>query len=335
VEDRLLTALREHPGAFLSGEALSRASGVSRAAIWKQIEKLREEGYKITAQPHLGYRLVAPPDRLIPEELSWGLTTAVVGRRLSSYAATDSTMDVAHRLVAAGEPEGHAVFAESQARGRGRLGRTWQSPAGQGIYVSVILRPAVSLASAPLLTLLAAVALVETIRETAGLEARIKWPNDVLLGDRKVAPRSGTPVDGDGYRKVAGILTELHAELNRVRAAILGIGLNVNTPRTALPKFATSLAAARGARCDRLAVARGLLTALDRWYGDFTRHGPSRLLAAWRDASMTLGRRVRVACQDRSVDGQAVDVGDDGTLIVRTDTGRKETITAGEVLIVR
>lgn len=319
MEDRLLTALRERPGAFLSGESLSRASGVSRAAIWKQIEKLREEGYTIAAQPHLGYRLVAPPDRLIPEELSWGLTTAVVGRRLSSYAATDSTMDVAHRLAAAGEPEGHAVFAESQTRGRGRLGRTWQSPAGQGIYVSVILRPAITLASAPQVTLLAAVALVEAIRETAGLDARIKWPNDVLL---------------DG-KKAAGILTELHAEFGQVHAAILGIGLNVNTPRAALPKFATSLAIERGERCDRLAVARGVLTALDRRYAEFTRHGPDRLLAAWRDASMTLGRRVRVACQDRSVDGQATGVSPEGALLVRTDTGRVEAVTAGEVLILR
>lgn len=334
MEDRLLTALREQAGAFLSGESLSRASGISRSAIWKQIEKLRDEGYTIAAQPHLGYRFVAPPDRLIPEEIQWGLTTTVIGRRIVSYAATDSTMDIAQRLVAAGEPEGTAVFAESQTRGRGRLGRAWQSPGAQGIYVSVILRPPLTPASAPLLTLLAAVAIVRMVRDTVGLEARIKWPNDVLLGEKKVAPRSGTPVD-ETYRKVAGILTELQAEFGQVHAAVLGIGLNVNTPRTALPKFATSLALARGERCDRLAVARGLLTALDHWYGEYRRHGARRIVAAWRDASMTLGRRVRVACQGRHVDGQAVEVGDDGALIVRTDTGRKETITAGEVLIVR
>ncbi|MBI4226999.1 MAG: biotin--[acetyl-CoA-carboxylase] ligase [Candidatus Omnitrophica bacterium] len=318
-EDRLLTALREHPGAFLSGEQLSRASGISRAAIWKQIEKLREEGYEIAAQPHLGYQFVAPPDRLIPEELSWGLKTAVVGRRISSYARTDSTMEIAHRLAAAGEPEGHAVFAEAQTRGRGRLGRTWRSPAGQGVYLSVLLRPKLAPADAPLLTVLAAVALVEAIREGAGLEARIKWPNDVLIGERKVS----------------GILTELQSELGQVHAAVLGIGLNVNTPRSALPKFATSLALARGERCDRLAVARALLAALDRWYVELTRRGAGRLLTAWQAASMTLGRRVRVACQDRSVDGEAAGVGPAGALLVRTDTGRMETVTAGEVLILR
>lgn len=333
-EAKLLAALREHRGSFLSGEALSRASGVSRAAIWKQIEKLRDEGYQIAAQSHAGYQLMALPDRLIPEELQWGLKTSVVGRRISSYASTESTMEIAHRLAIAGEPEGHAVFAEEQTRGRGRLGRTWQSPAGQGIYVSVLLRPKLAPADAPLLTVLAAVALVEAIRETTSLDARIKWPNDILFGDKKVAPQGGTPGEGN-HRKVAGILTELHSELNQVHAAILGIGLNVNTPRTGLPKFATSLAIERGEPCDRLDVARGLLTALDRWYAEWTRHGAARLLAAWHSASMTLGRRVRVACQDRSVDGEATGMGPDGALLVRTDTGQIETITAGEVLILR
>ena len=319
MEDHVLAALRDHRGAFLSGEELSRRSGVSRTAIWKHIEKLRDEGYQITAQPHLGYQLVAPPDRLIPEELSWGLSTKRIGRKLYGYATTDSTMEVAHRLGAAGEPEGSAVFAEAQSKGRGRLGRTWMSPAGQGIYVSVIVRPALAIASAPLLTLLAAVAVVEAIRESTGLAAQIKWPNDVLLGERKVA----------------GILTEVTAELNRIHAAIIGIGLNVHTARAALPRFATSLAIARGEPCDRLAVARALLTALDRWYDLLLRQGGAPIVQAWRAASMTLGRRVRVACHDRAVDGEAMGIDAEGALLVRTDQGRVESVTAGEGLILR
>lgn len=319
MEDQLLAALREHAGSFLSGEELSRASGVSRAAIWKHIEKLRDEGYRIAAQPHLGYRWVAPPDRLIPEELSWRLPTKIVGRKVYSFASTRSTMDVAQRLAAAGEPEGTAVFAEAQTRGRGRLGRTWASPAGQGIYLSVILRPRLAVAAAPMLTLMAAVAVVQAIQEATGLAARIKWPNDVLVNDRKVA----------------GILTEVEAELNQLHAAILGIGINVNTPKAALPRLATSLALARGEACDRLTVARALLTALDEGYAGIRRHQPAGLLAAWRSASTTLGRRVRVACDRRQVDGQAVDITADGALLVRTDLGRTETVTAGEVLVLR
>ena len=318
-EDTLLTALREQHGTYVSGEELSRRSGVSRAAVWKQIEKLRDEGYQIAAQPHLGYRFIAAPDRLIAEELQWRLATKVIGRKISSYSTTDSTMDLAHRLVASGEPEGHVVVAEAQSQGRGRLGRTWQSPAGQGIYASVILRPKIAPTAAPLLTLLAAVATVEAIHRTTGLAAQIKWPNDVMIRERKVA----------------GILTELTTELNRIRAAILGIGLNVNTPKSALPRFATSLAVEHGQSCDRLTVARALFVALDEWYGAFLRDGGVSLLAAWRHSSMTLGRRVRVVCDGRQVDGEAVDLDGDGALLVRTDAGRVEPVTAGEVLIVR
>ena len=318
--DELLTVLREHQGSFLSGEELSRRSGVSRAAIWKQIEKLREQGYRIAAQPHLGYQLVAAPDRLIPEELQWGLATKVIGRRIYSYASTDSTMDIAHRLVAAGEAEGGAVFAERQTKGRGRLGRSWASPSGQGIYVSVIVRPKLALTSAPLLTILAAVSVVQAIRESTGLVAQIKWPNDVMIRERKVC----------------GILTELHTELNEVHAAIMGIGLNVNTARATLPKFATSLALERGVACDRVAVGKALLTALDAWYLELRRHGAGPVVSAWKSASMTLGRRVRVVCyHGRHVDGHAADLDGDGALLVRTDAGRVEPVTAGEVLIVR
>lgn len=319
MEDQLLTTLRDHQGTFVSGEELSRHSGVSRAAIWKQIERMREEGYQIAAQPHLGYRLVAPPDRLIPDELTWRLPTAVIGRKVYSFASTDSTMDVAHRLAAAGEPEGSVIFAEAQRQGRGRLGRTWVSPGGQGIYLSVILRPRVTVEAVPLITIMAAVAVAKAVEEQAGVVARIKWPNDLMIHGRKVA----------------GILTELHAELNQVHAVVLGIGVNANTAKTALPRLATSLAVERGARCDRLALARALLVALDDGYAHVKRHRFQPLLAAWRAGSMTLGHRVRVTCADRHVDGQAVDLDARGALRVRTDEGRMESITAGEVLIVR
>lgn len=319
MEEAILNLLRQKQESFVSGEELSRISGVSRTAIWKQIEKLREEGYKILAQPHLGYRLVAVPDRLIPEELQWQLPTKVVGRKIYSYAATDSTMDTAHQLIAAGEPEGAVVFAEAQRRGRGRLGRSWVSTAGQGIYLSAILRPQVDLSVAPIFTLLAAVAVARAIQEAVGLEAQIKWPNDVMIHGKKVC----------------GILTELSAELNRVRAVIIGIGLNVNTPKSALPRLATSLALERGESCDRIAVARALMTALDDLYMQLKRGDTAAVLKAWCSQSMTLGRRVRVTCPDRQIDGEAVDLGPEGALIVRTDEGRMEHVTAGEVLIVR
>ncbi|MBI4313678.1 MAG: biotin--[acetyl-CoA-carboxylase] ligase [Candidatus Omnitrophica bacterium] len=319
MEDRLLGVLRSNRGEYVSGEELCKSSGVSRAAIWKQIEKLREEGYRILAQPHLGYRLVSIPDRLIPEELQWQLPAKIVGRKIYSYAATDSTMDVAHQLVDAGEAEGSVVFAEAQRRGRGRLGRTWVSAAGRGISMSVIFRPAMELSQAPLFTLMAAAAIVQAIRDSVGIEPQIKWPNDILIRDKKVA----------------GILTEMKAELNQVHAVVIGIGLNVNTPRHLLPRLATSLSLEQGRPCDRLQVARALMIALDEFYARVKRGDARSIFKAWRSHSMTLGRRVRVACQDRHVDGEAVDLSPQGALVIRTDEGRMEQVTAGEVLIVR
>lgn len=294
-------------------------SGVSRSAIWKEIQKLKTEGYKILAQPHAGYQLIGIPDRMIPEELSWNLPTQRIGKKIYAYEMTDSTMEIAHRLSVAGEPEGSVVVAEGQGKGRGRLGRGWVSPKGKGIYLSVILRPPVQFSQVPLVTLMAAVALARAIEKGTALSPEIKWPNDLLIKGRKVA----------------GILTELNAELNRIHDVVLGIGLNVNTPRTALPAHATSLAEEAGTKLDRVALARTLLVELDRAYTQFLGQEAQVLLEAWRGYALFLGKRIRAEVQGRMVDGHAVDVDSSGALLVRTDTGLVESVAAGEVLVVR
>ena len=319
MDEPILNALKNRPGAFVSGEELSRLVGVSRTAIWKEIEKLRAEGYKILAQPHSGYQLVGIPDRLTPQELSWNLATKKIGRRIHCYETTDSTMDVAQRLAAAGEPEGSVVVAEAQGKGRGRMGRTWISPKGKGIYLSVILRPDLQLMEIPKITLVAAVAVAQAVEAATGLKPEIKWPNDLLIGGKKIA----------------GILTELNAELNRVNTVVVGIGLNVNTPADKLPAQGTSLAEELGAKVDRLELARALLTHLDRSYAQFLQEGLAPILEDWRRFAAFLGRRVRVALEGRTLDGQAVDVDASGALLVRTDTGLVESVSAGEVLLVR
>jgi len=319
MEEAILNALKGRRGEFVSGEELSRLGGVSRTAVWKEIEKLRAEGYKILAQPHSGYQLVSVPDRLTAQELAWNLSTQRIGKRIHAYETTDSTMDVAHRLAAAGEPEGSVVVAEGQARGRGRMGRGWVSPKGKGIYASFILRPAVHLSEVPAITLTAAVGVAQAIEKAAGMKPEIKWPNDLLIGSKKVA----------------GILTELNAELNRVNYVVLGIGINVNTPRRHLPAHATSLVEESGEKVDRLTLARTLFAELDRAYAQFLDHGIAPILGTWRRYAGFLGRRIRVATEGRVVDGQAVDVDSGGALLVRTDTGLVESVSAGEVLMVR
>ncbi|MBI3323368.1 MAG: biotin--[acetyl-CoA-carboxylase] ligase [Candidatus Omnitrophica bacterium] len=318
-DELVLSALKSRPGQHVSGEELSRLVGVSRTAIWKEIEKLREEGYKILAQPHAGYQLVAIPDRLLPQELAWNLATRRIGRRIHAYEETDSTMDVAHRLAAGGEPEGSVVVAEGQRCGRGRMGRRWASPKGKGIYCSILLRPPLQLSEVSRLTLMTAVAVARAIQQVTGIRAEIKWPNDVMVGSRKVA----------------GILTELTAELNRVNTCIVGIGINVNTPRRLLPAHAASLAEEGGAKVSRIELARALFTQMDRLYEGFLARGVEPILEEWRGLAGFLGRRVRVEVQGRRVDGQAVDVDASGALLVRTDTGLIESCSAGDVRVVR
>lgn len=319
MEESVLNALRARPGEFVSGEQISRLAGVSRTAIWKDIQRLRADGYKILSQPHAGYRLVGVPDRLIPQELRWNLNTQRIGRKFFAYESTDSTMDLAHRLAAAGEPEGSVVVSEGQSKGRGRLGRSWLSPKGKGIYASIILRPNLKLSEISFITLMTAVALARAVEAQTGLKPEIKWPNDLLFNGKKFA----------------GILTELNAELNRIHYLVIGIGINVNTSHSALPAHATSIAHELGDRADRLALARALFWQMDRSYAQFLDEGIQPVLESWRHFAGFLGKRIRVVTQGRTVDGQAMDVDSTGALLVRTDHGFIEAVSAGEVLVAR
>ncbi|MEZ4485580.1 MAG: biotin--[acetyl-CoA-carboxylase] ligase, partial [Syntrophotaleaceae bacterium] len=179
-QDQILKLFRSRPGAFVSGAAMSRTLGVSRTAVWKQIEQLRSMGYRIEAVTARGYRLNDSPDLLLPTELQAGLTTEVVGREVIYFAETDSTNDRAHELAKAGAVEGTVVVADAQQAGKGRLGRRWASPAGVNLYLSIILRPPIAPRHAPQLTFLSAAAVARTITEITGLKPTVKWPNDVL-----------------------------------------------------------------------------------------------------------------------------------------------------------
>ena len=243
----------------------------------------------------------------------------MIGEKIHPYGTIPSTMDEAHRLAANGEPEGSVVIAEAQTRGRGRLGRSWVSPREGGAYLSVILRPSIGIQKASRLTLMAAVAAARAVEEVTGLRPEIKWPNDLLIQGRKVA----------------GILAELHASGGRIHHAVVGIGINVNTPKALLPAHGTSLSEEKGSPVDRAALVRALLRALDAAYERLQAEEFAGLLDEWRRYAAFLGRRVRVMAEGRIVDGWAVDVDPNGALLVRTDVGFTEAVSAGEVLIVR
>ena len=317
--DRVLALLREHT--LVSGEELSQRLGVSRAAIWKRIEQLRARGYRIEARHARGYRLVGAPDRLLPAEIARHLATAWVGRRIVAFETTDSTNVQAARLARAGAPAGTLVVAERQTHGRGRLGRRWISPPRVNLYASVVLRPALAPVDAPQLGLAAAVAVARALAPLAPGRVAIKWPNDCLL---------------DG-RKVAGILTEMDAELDRVRWVVLGIGVNLNAAARALPpalrRTATSVAIATGRRVDRAAFAAALCDAFEAVYDRLAREGFAALLPEWEALSCLTGREVTVDGAGRRRTGRVRGLDARGRLLLAGPEG-EERIVAGDVTVV-
>jgi BirA family biotin operon repressor/biotin-[acetyl-CoA-carboxylase] ligase len=317
-EGRIVAWLRAARGP-LSGEELARRLGCSRAAVWKRIAVLRRRGYRIAGQRASGYTLAAVPDRLGPAELAPHLRGA--WRDVHWLAETDSTQRVARDLARAGAAEGTTVIAERQTAGRGRLGRTWHSPAGQNLYCSVVLRPPLEPAAVPQLGLVVGVAVAAAVAEATGLRPAIKWPNDVLLGGRKVC----------------GILTEMEAEVERVHHVIAGIGVNLNLEARAFPRDlrrkATSLRIATGRRVDRAAFTAGLLAALEARYGRFLTGGFPSVRSEWESYSALTGRSVVVAAPGDEVGGRVLGLDADGALRVRRADGSVARIVAGEVTV--
>lgn len=318
MKGKIIHFLKEAQG-YVSGEEISRRCGMSRAAIWKYMQELREEGFDVVAVPHLGYKLVASPDKLLPCEIQHGLKTQYLGKKVVYADTVSSTMDAAFRLGMEGAVEGTLVCAEGQTKGKGRLGRHWNSPKGKGIYMSVILRPSMPPADAAQLTLLAAVAVCEALARVSGVAACIKWPNDILVENRKLA----------------GILTELSAETDRVRFVVIGIGVNVNTPLGALPDQATSLKEETQRKISRVEVLQEILCGLETWYERLKKQGFAPVIERWKELSSTLGKRVRLVDAGGEMEGEAVDLDRTGGLMIRNDAGLIVSKTAGDVVQVR
>jgi BirA family biotin operon repressor/biotin-[acetyl-CoA-carboxylase] ligase len=320
-EELVLAFLAEAGDEYVSGEAISDKLGLTRAAVWKHVESLRAHGYRIDALPARGYRLVEVPDRLTPLELRPLLNTHDLGQELHWYEELGSTNDRAKELAEEGAEHGEVVIAEAQTAGRGRRGRSWVSPPRKNLYFSVVLRPELPPARAPELTLVASVALCDALR-LAGVEAGIKWPNDLLASGRKIA----------------GVLTELAAEPDRVHWAVLGAGVNVNARREDFPEElrdeATSVLIERGQPAPRALLAAACFTALEDWLDRHAEEGFGPVREAWRARTVTLGREVVVKADGREIAGTAEDIDETGALLVRGPAGL-ERVLAGDVKLVR
>lgn len=322
IDAEILTALRTPKDGSVSGAELSQRLGVSRAAIWARIEDLRSLGYDIEASPHLGYRLVSVPDVLHADDLRSRLQgVKIVGRDIRVFQETTSTNDVIEKLARDGVKEGAVVFAESQSKGRGRLGRKWISPPTKGLWFSILLRPDLRPQAATQLTVAAATALARAIRLQTNLSPEIKWPNDILIRGKKVA----------------GILTELSAELDHVKYLILGIGVDVNLNASEFPaefrKLATSLKIEAGRVINRAELAAAILEQLDVDYARICAGQFESVADEWEERCTTIGNNVTIRIGNRAIQGRAESLDSDGALLLRTQHGQLERIIGGDVTL--
>jgi BirA family transcriptional regulator, biotin operon repressor / biotin---[acetyl-CoA-carboxylase] ligase len=319
MEEQIIEIFRKSKTDFISGEEISESLDVSRAAVWKHIEKLRDMGYEFDAVPHLGYRLKKSPDKLYAFEICPRLKTRIIGKKILYYNELDSTNTTAYELAHRVKGEGIIILAEKQNKGKGRLSRHWSSPKSGGIYMSVVLRPDITPFHAPIITLMAAVSLAQAIRDTSSVQALIKWPNDIIVKDKKIA----------------GILTEMEAESDRIKFIVLGIGVNVNTRLSELPKTASSLAHISGGPLSRQALLIALVERLEHNYININKHGFLETRMQWKNLSATLGRRVRANCMNKIIEGTAIDIDTDGALKIRTDNGFHEKVFSGDLMVLR
>ena len=320
----LLNLLKKNLNSHLSGQTLSNASGISRTAIWKHINNIRKMGYNIEVVSGKGYRLVGEMPFNEPE-ITGRLKTSFIGRPIYFHSNIDSTNTAAYDLALRGAKEGTAVVADSQEKGRGRLGRRWESPKGTNIYASIILRPDILPVFAPQLTLMGAVAVAETISKFLNNgsgckpEPAVKWPNDILIDSKKVS----------------GILTEMNSEMDRINFVIMGIGVNLNMKRNMFSQelryIATSLKEETGKEIPRVEFIQSLYANLEKWYKIFLKKGFKPISEAWKGYFDMSGKRVTVHQANGNIMGIALTINEDGFLMVRESSGKVVKIISGDV----
>ncbi|HEV8405645.1 MAG TPA: biotin--[acetyl-CoA-carboxylase] ligase [Nitrososphaera sp.] len=302
-----LSLLKSEAG-YISGQTLAKKAGISRSAAWKQIKMLRRYGYAIESRRGIGYKFVSQTDLPVPWELARVLHTSFVGKHVIYRETTDSTQNLAISLASKPDSHGTVVIAEQQKSGRGRQKRKWLSPRG-GIWLSVILRPNILTAKITLLPFGAALAVYDAIK-TTGLDPRLKWPNDVIISDKKVA----------------GILLDISAQADQVNYVVIGIGINANVDSSAISAHLdgikiTSISDELGHTVSRLDLTRSLLENIERYYIEMEQQGVDTILQKWKKRSDMLGRKVTVVQNNKIIQGVAADVNDDGSLLLQTGHG--------------
>lgn len=321
MKNKILHLLKENEKNFISGQGISEKLGVSRTAIWKYINVLKEDGYEIESISKKGYRLISSPDLLSFEELSENLHTKYIGKNIMYFQTIDSTNNKAKELALEGYPNGTVIISEEQTFGRGRLGRSFTSPKFKGIWLSMILRPDIDPMNVSKVTQVGAAAVIKTLKEL-DIKAYVKWPNDIILNNKKIC----------------GILTEMSGELNKVNYVVMGIGVNVNIDAEDFPEelrdTATSISYELGRYIKRKDIVSNLLNNFEILYDEFEKkESIDTSINICKESSILIGKEVRIINRGRESLGKAIDLNNEGELIVEFNDGRIEKIISGEVSI--
>lgn len=320
VQIDILNRLRKSSRSFVTIQDLADRMNLTANKTERCIAELENWGYTFDRNKKSGLRYASSPDVLFPHEIDFDLKTDSLGKNIFSFDRVGSTNVIAHKYAERGEPDGTLILAERQTAGKGRLGRNWHSPAKRGVYMSLIIRPEIPPTSAPGLSLVAALSVAQALRDYPRIKAAIKWPNDVLH---------------DG-RKLAGVLTELSAEVDRVKYVIIGIGINVNHELQEFPEElrekATSLKIVKQQHIDRVQIVRAVLLRLENHYHEYVKHGFKRLLKTIKSYSCVIGRQVVFNSGDEARSGKAIDIDPHGLLVVEVN-GRKTLLSSGEVTL--
>ena len=304
----------------LSGETISNELGITRSAVWKHINELRMMGYDISSSQKAGYRLTHTSNKLLPYEIHKKLQTRFIGKKIRYIENTPSTIWVGKQLCSEGDVEkmhGMVIIAEEQTGGIGRMGRAWVSPSG-GIWITIVLKPHVPIDHIFMITMAGSIAVARAIRKQFDLGALIKWPNDIFIGNKKVA----------------GLLLELSAESDAVHHCLLSIGIDVNVPLAtfspALQNQITSISAEVGHEVDRASFLARILKEFESRYLLIEGREYDSIVQEWKSISCTLENRVQIRTLKNSFEGEAVDIDEFGALIIRKDNGKLERVIAGD-----
>ena len=312
LDTEILYLFKSAQNKYLSGEDISRKFNITRSAVWKHIQKLKKTGYEIEAVPHLGYKLVGLPEDLLSDDIKYKLKTKIIGKQVITFSQVESTNDVAYSMAEKKACEGTVVLSQQQSKGKGRLGRKWLSGKG-GIYLSCILKPDKTPGQMQEFTLVTALSVVDAIKETTGVQALVKWPNDIFVDDKKVC----------------GVLTEMKAQPDKIDFIVVGIGINVNNDVSI--DTGNSLKKIVGKKICAIDIVRSLLCNLEREYFLFTKKGFKDIRKKIKEYSYTIGKNVTVEVHGKTFKGKAVDIDANGALVIKMKNGKTHKVISGDV----